>query len=239
MSSGAQAVEDALKEIEAKVREFTGAVDSALGWVPDFLAGLLGDVLRKWDEFCAKMNEFFALVNEIFSYGWGDAEALRASATAWRESVADLLDSAYELLSDDAIKADTSWRGGAGDIYAANFQNQIDAIRDSKDASIVIADLLDDHADALDTFYSNLTGGLIGAGASLAGLVVSCIALVPPITPIGIIGLIVSAIGLAVSLYFLFTNEWNDLQRMSELGVAGLQTAREDAATEWPRFVNV
>lgn len=239
MSGGASAVDTALEEIRDKVDDFTSAVDSALSWIPGFLSHLISDVLKKWDEFCAKMNEFFSLVNEIFSYGWGDADALRASATAWRESVADLLESAYDLLSNDAIKADTSWRGGAGDVYAAKFQNQIDEIRNSEDASIVIADLLEGHAEALDTFYSNLTGGLIGAGLSLAGLVASCIALVPPITPIGVIGLIISAAGLAGSLYFLFTNEWNDLQRMSELGVEGLQAARDDASAEWPRIVHV
>lgn len=239
MSDGASAVVSALGEFEGKIQDFTRAVDSALSLVPDFLLGLLGNVREKWDEFCGKMKDFFALVEEISSYGWGDAEALRASATAWKDAIADLLQSAYDLLSNNAIKADTSWRGGAGDIYAAKFQNQIDEVRNSKDAAVVLGDLLEDHAEALDTFYNNLSAGLIGAGVSLAGLVASCIALVPPVTPIGIVGLIISAVGLATSLYFLFANEWNDLQRMSELGVDGIEAARTDASAEWPRIVNV
>lgn len=237
MSSGAAAVDAALEEIIEKIRSFTHAVDSALRLVPNVLLDLLGDALAKWNEFCRKVDAFFAIVEEIFSYGWGDADALRRAAERWQTCASDLLESAYDLLSHDAIKADTSWSGGAGDLYAARFQDQIDELRNSQDATERLSTVLEDHAEALDTFYANLTAGLIGAGASLGGLVVSAIALVPPVTPIGVVGLIVSAIGLIVSLYYLFKNEVADLERMGEIGAEALEQARSESSLAWPKIV--
>jgi len=238
MSGGAQAVESCLDRLSDKIRQIIDGINAALRWVPDFLADLLGNVMDKWNEFCRRMEEFWALVTEIAGYGWGDADALRDAAEQYEDAISDLLDSAYDALSNDAIKADTTWRGEAGDKYAAGFQNQIDEIRNSKDAAEALGEVLEDHASALDTFYDNLTAGLLGTLASLGGLVVSVIALVPPVTPIGIVGIIVSLIGLSVSLYYLFRNEWNDLQRMVDLGEAALGRAREEMSLTWPSIVH-
>lgn len=239
MSGTTSAVISAFGRLDRELSACTAGVNRALGCVPDWLLHLLGQVHEKWQEFCNATQRFFALVNEVLSYGLGDEEALRAAAVAWSETAGAALEAAHEALSHDAIKADTSWRGAAGSKYAEGFQDQIDAVHELKDFTIDLGGRLEDHAAALELFKGNITAGLIGAAVSLAGLVVSIIALVPPITPIGIVGIIVSAIGLIVSLFFLFKNELDDLDRISQIGAEALERARDQAAQPWPKFVSV
>ncbi|WP_156322589.1 WXG100 family type VII secretion target [Leucobacter musarum] len=226
-----------VQRCSADVDRLASAINGAISMIPAPLRSFLNDILQKWDEFCAEVQRLFELFEEVISYGLGDPAALRTAAESWKTSVTNLLESAADLVRRDDLPATDSWEGPASDAYRVIVTMQHDAIENVEDSAKLIGEALGKHADSIESFWGNILNGLVNFALALAGAVVSAIALVPPVTPIGVIGLILSIVGAVKSLWDLFATEISDLEQFSEDARALGESVAEKFEDPWPSLV--
>lgn len=228
MTATQAAFRGALAEFDTTINGFVSGVNGVISIVPDWAKDLLSEVFERWKEFLAKLKKFERIVADVLSYGTGDPGALRAAAKTLQAEVVDALNSLRDSFDDSPIKAAHSWQGLAGTAYYDRYVKQMDAPKKLEPSATAATSALNDLANGLDTFWSNLTAGLISAGLSIVGLALSLAT---------IIGAIVAIVSLLVSLYFLFKNEWDDLTRITDRGKVALEDAVKAAQVFWPRAV--
>lgn len=226
-----------LSKCSIEIEKLTGAVGAALQLVPSPLAHLLGGVYEKWNRFCATAQKFFDLCAEVMGYGLGDPGALRTLANEWASDTTKLLDESMKLTSSAELTATTTWTGPAATQYAQAIEDQEAAIKQVRSSAKLMGRALEDHASAIDNFWGNIINGLINFALSLAGAVVSALALVPPVTPIGVIGLIISVAGAAKSIYDIFSTEISDLEKFAEDARRLAVDVGDSLAEPWPSLV--
>ncbi|MBC9936571.1 MULTISPECIES: hypothetical protein [unclassified Leucobacter] len=226
-----------LDKCSDEIAKLTGAVNSALQLVPAFLRDLLGDVYKKWNEFCDVAQAFFDRCAEVFGYGLGDPGALRELAETWSTKTVELLEESSKVVSAAQLRADSTWVGPSATQYAQAISDQSEAIAQVKSSAKLMGRALEDHAGAIDNFWGNIINGFVNFLLSLAGAVVSALALVPPLTPLGIIGLIISVIGAVKSVWDLFATEISDLEQFAEDAKRLAEDVHESLADPWPVLV--
>ncbi len=226
-----------LDRCSGEIDKLTRAVNYALQLVPPFLQDLLGNVYAKWNEFCELARAFFDRCAEVFGYGLGDSGALRDLATVWSVSTVELLEESAKVISAAELRADTTWSGPAATQYAQTIVDQDAAIMQVKESAKLMGRALEDHAGSIDDFWDHIVSGFVGFLLSLAGAVVSALALVPPLTPLGIIGLIISVIGAVKSVWDLFATEISDLEQFAEDAKRLAVDVQDSLDDSWPALV--
>lgn len=220
-----------------EISKLTAAVNTALQFVPSILQGMLGDVYAKWNDFCALAQMFFDRCAEIFGYGLGDSGALREIAELWSVSTVDLLEESAKVISSAELQANTTWTGPAATVYVQAIADQDAAITQVKESAKLMGRALEDHAGAIDNFWENIRTGFINFLLSLAGAVVSALALVPPLTPLGVIGLIISIIAAVKSVWDLLATEVSDLEQFADDAKRLAVDVSDSLADPWPILV--
>lgn len=226
--SQAAAFSSASQQFDQALNGFQAGVNEVLAVVPDWAQQIISLAIEKWNELTVQLQKFSFVVQEILSYGFGDADALRAKATELRRSVADSLQSLSVMFEDNPILSGNTWQGAAGAAFYAGYPNQVSAPPKFLPIVETSSDALEDFAAALDTFWANLTAGLIAAGISILGIAT---------TTWTIIGGLISVGGLVVSLYYLFKNEVDDLNRMTDIGEGLLEEVPAMREVSWPSMI--
>lgn len=226
--SQAAAFSSASQQFNQALNGFQAGVNGVLAVIPDWAQQIISLAIEKWNELTAQLRDFSLIVQEVLSYGFGDAGALRAKAAELRESVADSLQSISTMFEDNPILSGNTWQGAAGAAFYAGYPDQVSAPTKFMPILETSSDALEDFAAGLDLFWANLTAGLIAAGISIVGLAT---------TTWTIVGGIISAVGLIVSLFFLFKNEIDDLNRLGDVGKGLLEELPTTREISWPSMI--
>lgn len=237
MNAQASQAVTTLQKCSGEIDKLADAINFAISLIPAPIRGLIGDVIRKWDEFCAQAKKLFDLFAEVTSYGLGDPGALRKTADAWKTSATELLVEAAKTVSKPELQGVRSWEGPAATAYQGAIAKQQEAITAVKESAKMIAEALGTHADSIEKFWGNILNGLVNFLLSLAGVVVSALALVPPVTALGVIGLIISVASALKSIWDLFATEISDLDQFADAAKSLGEKVMERFSEEWPALV--
>ncbi|WP_039742025.1 hypothetical protein [Salinibacterium sp. PAMC 21357] len=226
-----------LDRCSEEIAKLTGAVNSALQFVPSFLQDMLGEIYAKWNSFCALAQMFFDRCAEVFGYGFGDPGALRGLADAWSVSTVELLEQSAKLIKAADLQADTTWNGPAAGLYVQATVDQDEAIAKVKESAKTMGRALENHAGAIEDFWGDIVKGFVAFLISLAGVVVTAVALVPPVTLLGVAGLILSAASAVTSVVDLFATELENLEKFAEDAKRLAVDVSDNLADPWPALV--
>jgi hypothetical protein len=160
-----------VNDIRYGLTEAGNAVDSIIGnaetfllGLPDFLVGNLpaaiGDLRRQSNELINSVTDQLATV--------GDPALLRATARHWDTMIGGLVSRTSGMANLDASGINEKWTGAAATAYRETLPAQSLAIDTVVLTSQEIVGVLNDLADGISAYWTQVSVALLGYGALLA-----------------------------------------------------------------------
>lgn len=184
MESRLNSAEDALDTLEQEGPDFIrhlvdnyspGPVPASMvpGWVKDKIADLLITTLLEGIEYARKSIAFQRGMVRSF----GSPDALRAAADVINSQVNKASGDLAIQVRAEALKGmnPANWGGDAQYLYTQGFDGQNDAVGRVKEFGSGLEDVLRSMADAIESFYIELTIVVAGVVGAILGVVVAAL----------------------------------------------------------------
>lgn len=158
-----------LSEAGKAVDGIVGNAETFLSGLPDFVAGDLpaavADLRRRSAELIDSVNDQLATV--------GDPALLRATAEHWSAMVGGLVSRISGTVDLDDSGINEKWTGEAAIAYRETLSAQKTAIDTVTMISKGITDVLNDLADGISAYWTQVSAAMLGYGAVIAGAAVT------------------------------------------------------------------
>lgn len=226
MSSAIQEAQAKAGDIETKIEDFFGTVNSLLEHVPGFLEHLIEPIKQGLEKLKKKIQGFWDKINE-FLENTGDPEKLKQYATTWRDKIGNPIGHIAETISEEKLETNTEWTGSGAEAYKAVIPSQKDGLDSIKDASTDLSSTLKELADGIEDFWiaMGIAFGSLVVGMASAAVEAATVVAIPGAiaTAIGALGVAVGFIGDAIiqvkGIYDTIDNSQTDIgQDLKDMG---------------------
>lgn len=229
------------RQVRAMVAGAPSAIDFALsqirvGWpIPAPLPGFVKDAIRKLvmeavieaaDLIYEALDMFRMLAKAV-----GKPSALRAAAATLETGVIARAATLDESMVDSVLQGLTrdAWESAAADSYQSAFNEQSRAVGEVDEPARMLKHVLEDLADSIEQFFTDLQNAFIGFAITVAGLIVT---VATGVTGVGaVVGVIITLGGLAWSIYSFVQVFQGSTSRSSDMATRLTGTP----ALEWPQ----
>jgi hypothetical protein len=158
-----------LSEAGEAVDSIIGNAEAFLSGLPDFVAGDLpaavADLRRRSTDLVNSVNDQLATV--------GDPALLRATAEHWSAMVGGLVSRISGTVDLDDSGINEKWAGEAATAYRETLGAQKTAIDTVTMISKGITDVLNNLADGISTYWTQVSAAMLGYGAVIAGAAIT------------------------------------------------------------------
>ncbi|MDT8909570.1 hypothetical protein [Amycolatopsis sp. PS_44_ISF1] len=218
--------QDKCHDINRSIKDFFEKINDVLGWVPDFLSGMVSSIQDAIDALNEKLAEFWDRVNQLFGQT-GSPDRLHQVAADWAGRVGNAVGDIAGPISPDKLQTTLDWQGRGAEAYRATVPAQVDGLNSVKDLAHQLRSSLDNLGNGIHSFWLTVVLALVGFGiAAVAAIAAACTVVGIPAAIAALLGgvgialaLIATAVTAVTSLTDTIANEQNTIsQKIRDLG---------------------